>query len=422
MAGEDDILERARRVFPGGVNSPIRARVRPRPLVIDRGEGPYLHTVDGRRLVDYVLGYGPLILGHVHPGVAEAILKQVSRGWLHGSLGELEVLLAEKILGHVMPGGMVRFVNSGTEATLTALRLARGVTGRRLIVKFGGSYHGSNDYTLVEEGEGGPRPTSLGVVPECTRFTIVAPFNDVDRARLVFEERGEDIAGVILEPVMANHGLLPAERAFLQELRKLTREHGALLVFDEVVTGFRLALGGAREFYGVEPDIVVLGKVVGGGLPIGAVVAPRDIMEHLAPSGRVFNAGTFNANPLTMAAGLATLEALEQGALEKANRFAEELERGLGGIISERGLEWSVQRLASMLQLYFSPQPPKTPGGGMGAFNEMAYGLLHERMLARGILVPPSQLEVWFTSSAHYDHGNAVLSETLRAFAGALGG
>ena len=422
MAESGKILERARRVFPGGVNSPIRARVRPHPLVVDRGEGPYLYTVDGRRLVDYILGYGPLILGHVHPHVEEALLKQVARGWLHGSLGELEVLLAEKVLHHVLPGGMVRFVNSGTEATLTALRLARGATGRRLIVKFEGSFHGSNDYTLVEAGTEEPRPTSLGVVPECTRFTIVAPFNDADRAKEVFEAWGEDIAGVILEPVMANHGLIPAERAFLQELRRLTREHGAFLIFDEVVTGFRLSLGGARAFYGVEPDIVVLGKVVGGGLPIGAVVAHRDIMENLAPSGRVFNAGTFNGNPLTMAAGLATLEALEQGALDRANLFARELERGLEGIIGERGLEWSVRRLASMLQLYFSPHPPKTPRDGAGAFNEMAYGLLHEIMLERGVLVPPSQREVWFTSSAHHENSDVVLGETLRAFAEALGG
>ncbi|MEM4555533.1 MAG: glutamate-1-semialdehyde 2,1-aminomutase, partial [Acidilobaceae archaeon] len=316
MSQSRELLDRALRVFPGGVNSPVRAAVKPYPFFVEKAEGPYLYTVDGEKLIDLVQAYGPLILGHRHPRVEKAILEQLSKGWIYAAPHEVEIKLAEKILKYVRPGGMIRFVNSGTEATALAIRLARAVTKRKLIVKFDGCYHGAHDYVLVATGSAAEHygvPASEGVPEEVAKMTLIADFNDFDSIEKLFREHGDRIAAVIVEPVLGNIGVVPPKKGFLKFLRELTEKYGSLLIFDEVITGFRLSLGGAQEYFGVKADIVTLGKIIGGGMPIGAVVSSAEIMKNLAPLGKVFNAGTFNAHPLAMAAGLATIEVLEEG-------------------------------------------------------------------------------------------------------------
>lgn len=417
------VWDRAKSLLVGGVNSPIRARVRPRPFFTAEGKGAYIKTLDGRTLLDYVLGYGPLILGHRHPRVEEAIRRQASRGWLYGTPHEGELELAEAILKHAWPGGRLRLTNSGTEAVATAVRLARAATGRTKLLVFKGSYHGAHDSLLHNPphnlpAAGTPKP---GLPRDCGGTVIFSRFNDDLMLKRVVEEWGEELAAAVVEPVMANHGLIPGSPNFLRELERLARVHGFLLVFDETVTGFRLALGGAQEYYGVRADIVTLGKVIGGGLPVGALAGDPNVMSLLAPEGPVFSAGTFSGNPLTMAAGIATLEALvEERALERASKAARLLEEGMIQLFDERGLEWSVRRVESMLQVYFTPQPPSHPDEHPGAFDELAYGLLHERMLMEGVFIPPSQMEVWFTSLAHDDEN--LVDKTLTSLEKSTGG
>ncbi len=398
------LYERALTLFPGGVNSPVRAAVRPYPFYVERAEGPYIYTVDGARLVDLVLAYGPLILGHRHPRVVEAVLRQVERGWLYGAPYELEVRLAEKILSHVKPGGKVRFVNSGTEATMTAIRLARGYTGRKRIVKFDGCYHGAHDAVLVAAGSAAAEygvPSSAGVPEEVASLTLVVPYNDVEAVEEVMRRHGDDVAAIIVEPVAANMGVVPPRRGFLEALRRLADEYGALLIFDEVVTGFRIALGGAQQYYGVRADVVVLGKVIGGGMPIGAVVADAKIMDNLTPAGKVFNAGTFNAHPLAMAAGLATIEVLETtDALARASRAAKAIAEVLEDALRARGVEHTVNRVESMFQVFFTEGPVETPEQARRSRREV-YARLHEELLRRGVFVAPSQFEAVFTASVH---------------------
>ncbi|HID73200.1 TPA: aminotransferase class III-fold pyridoxal phosphate-dependent enzyme, partial [Candidatus Micrarchaeota archaeon] len=295
MGKAGEILERARRVLVGGVNSPVRALVKPYPVVVGRAKGSRIWTVEGEELVDYIMGYGPLLLGHAHPDVARAVAEQLEKGWLYASISEAEVELAERLVSLYKPGGMARLVNSGTEATMTAIRLARGYTGRKYIVKFDGAYHGAHDSVLVSAGSAAGHlgiPSSPGVPEECASKTLVAKFNDEESLERVFDEHGGEIAAVILEPVIANSGVIPPRKGFLDFVVRTARRHGSLVIFDEVVTGFRLSLRGAQEVYGVEADIVTLGKVIGGGFPMGAVVGRREIMMHLTPEGKVFNAGT----------------------------------------------------------------------------------------------------------------------------------
>ncbi len=409
------LWERARQLFPGGVNSPVRALVRPYPFFVERGEGAYIYTVDGVRLVDYVLAYGPLILGHRHPRVEEAVRRQLERGWLFGAMGELELRLAEKILRYYHPGGMVRFVNTGTEATMTAIRLARGVTGRRLIVKFAGCYHGAHDAVLVGAGSAAAEygvPTSAGVPEEVARLTLVARYNDLESVEKIMRRHGDHVAAIIVEPVAGNSGVIPPREGFLRGLRELADRYGALLIMDEVITGFRLGLGGAQERFGVRGDITTLGKIVGGGFPIGVVVASREIMENLTPSGKVFNAGTFNAHPVTMAAGLATIEVLETGepyrvAGEAARRLAEAYEE----LASRNGLDYVVHRVESMFQIFLGVREVWSPEDAAKA-DKRLYTRLHEELLKRGVFVTPSQLEAVFTSAAHT---REVVEETLQA-------
>ena len=400
---KDAVLERARRVLVGGVDSPVRRLYKPEPLLAVGGEGPYIYDARLGRLVDYVLGYGPLILGHRHPEVVRALVDVLSTGWLYGATTPLEVEHAERVVSHAYPGGMVRFVNSGTEATMLAVRLARAYTGREYIVKFDGSYHGAHDYVLVKAGSAASHlgvPSSPGV-PRCvSQLTLVAPYNDAGAVERLFEERGGEIAAVIVEPVLGNYGVVAPEKGFLEALRRVTRKHGALLIFDEVITGFRLSLGGAREYYGVDPDLVTLGKVIGGGFPIGAVAGRREILSQLTPEGRVFNAGTFNGHPASMAAGLATVRVLEREGLRAAVEAARAVEDAVRETLDGLGVEYSLVRVESMLQFYIGVGEVRGPGDVARA-DKKAYEAIHEEMARRGVLIPPSQLEAIFTSIVH---------------------
>ncbi|AEM39238.1 glutamate-1-semialdehyde-2,1-aminomutase [Pyrolobus fumarii 1A] len=409
------LYEEARQLFPGGVNSPVRAAVKPYPFYVERGEGPYIFTVDGEKLIDYVLAYGPLILGHRHPRVKAAVEEQLEKGWLYGAPYEPEIELAKKILWYYMPGGMIRFVNSGTEATMLAIRLARGYTRRKYIVKFEGCYHGAHDYVLVGAGSAAAEygiPASEGVPEEVARLTLIAKYNDIDTVEKIMKKHGDQVAAIIVEPVVGNAGLILPRDGFLRELRRIADEHGALLIFDEVITGFRLGLRGAQEYFGVKADIVTLGKIVGGGFPVGAVAARREIMEMVTPVGKVFNAGTFNAHPVTMIAGLETIRVLEEtnpypAMREAAKRIADTLLDAAG----RNGFDVTVNHIESMVQVFFKP-------GGVWSYddakqsNRKLYDKLHEILLRKGVFIPPSQMETWFLSAVHT---REVIDDTLSA-------
>ena len=412
----EEWLERARRVLVGGVDSTVRAFTRPRPLIVDGARGAYIHDAGLGWLLDNVLGYGPLVLGHAHPRVLEAVERQLERGWLYGATAPVEVELAEAITRHVHPSGMVRFVNSGTEATMLAIRLARAVTGRELVLKFNGNYHGAHDYVLVAAGSAASHlgvPSSPGV-PRCVaERTLVAEYNVLETAVKAMRARGEDVAAIIVEPIAGNYGLIPGSRDFIRGLRELADTYGALLVFDEVITGFRVAMGGAQELYGVRADLVTLGKVIGGGFPIGAVVGPRRIMENLTPTGRVFNAGTFNGHPVAMAAGLATLRVLEEGALDRLHRAARAMAELAEEALDAAGAKYALNTVPGMLQFHIGIDRAETPGDVARA-DRGAYERLHAALLRRGVLIAPSQFEVVFASAAHGSRELEKWGEALR--------
>ncbi len=417
MPGEKSgkLYSEALKLFPGGVNSPVRAAVKPYPFYVERAEGPYLYTVDGERLVDYVLGYGPLILGHKHPAVLRAVEEQVEKGWLYGAPTEAEVELAKTILRHYPPASMIRLVNTGTEATMLAVRLARAYTGRELIVKFDGCYHGAHDYLLVGAGSAASHygvPSSQGI-PRCVaERTLVARYNDPDSLEEIMRRHGDKVAAVIVEPVMGNYGLIPPRRGFLRELRRIVDEYASLLILDEVITGFRLRLGGAQEYYGVKADLTTLGKIIGGGFPIGAVIGPEEIISMITPGGKVFNAGTFNAHPVTVAAGLATIKVLEEGeAYAKARDAARRIAEALEDQASRRGVKHWVNRVESMLQIFFTEGPVEKPEDARRSDRRL-YEALHRELLQRGVFIPPSQYEVIFTSAVH---GEEALEHTINA-------
>lgn len=411
------IMERARQVLVGGVNSPVRALVKPYPIVVERAKGSRVWSVDGEELIDYIMGYGPLLLGHAHPDVAAAIAEQLEKGWLYASLTEAEVELAEKLVSLYKPGGMVRLVNSGTEATMTAIRLARGYTGRRYILKFDGAYHGAHDAVLVSAGSAAGHlgvPSSPGIPEECASKTLIARFNDEESVEKVFEDRGGEIAAVILEPVIANSGVIPPKKGFLDFVAKTARRHGALVIFDEVVTGFRLSLRGAQEAYGVEADIVTLGKIIGGGFPIGAVVGRREIMRHLTPEGKVFNAGTFNGHPVSVVAGLATIRIAEKiNASRLASERARELEDAIHDALRRLDVDYTVNRAGGMLQFFLGIEKVENADDARRA-DKAAYARLHEALRRRGILITPSQLEALFPSTAHTSDDSALFQEALK--------
>lgn len=411
------IVERARRVLVGGVNSPVRALVKPYPIVVEKARGSRVWSVDGEEFIDYIMGYGPLLLGHAHPEVAAAVAEQLEKGWLYASLTEAEVELAEKLASLYKPGGMVRLVNSGTEATMTAIRLARGYTGRGYILKFDGAYHGAHDAVLVSAGSAAGHlgvPSSPGIPEECASKTLIARFNDEESVEKVFEERGGEIAAVILEPVIANSGVIPPKKGFLDFVAKTARRHGALVIFDEVVTGFRLSLRGAQEVYGIEADIVTLGKIIGGGFPIGAVVGRKEIMRHLTPEGKVFNAGTFNGHPVSIAAGLATIRVAGRiDAPKLASERARELEEAIHDALRVLNVDYTVNRAGGMLQFFLGVDKVENADDARRA-DKAAYARLHEALRRRGILITPSQLEALFPSTAHTSDDTAAFQEALR--------
>lgn len=410
-----DIWERARAVFPGGVNSPARAlKHLPKPLVARSAEGPYLFT-DSGRLVDLCSAFGAIILGHNHPKVREAVMRQLERGWIYALLTEEEVEFAEKIRRYMPSISKIRFVNSGTEATMNAIRLARGYTKRDVIIKFDGNFHGSHDYVLVKAGSGAATwgvPTSAGIPADVARLTVVVPYNDVEAFRRAAREVGDRLAAVIVEPVAGNFGLIIPDVEFLKALREETEAVGALLIFDEVITGFRLGLSGAQGLFGVRPDLTTLGKVLGGGFPIGAFGGRADVMDLLAPAGPVYNAGTYNAHPVSVAAGLAVLKELETGApYEIADAAAAKIAEGVEDTAGRYGFDVVVKRIASMFQLYFKKGDVKTPDD-VRQSDERLYLKLHELALKRGVYLAPSQYEVNFTTAAYTKD---VVEEVLRA-------
>jgi glutamate-1-semialdehyde 2,1-aminomutase len=418
---------KARQVIPGGVDSPVRAfkSVGGEPPVIAHGAGAYLTDVDGNRYIDYVCGYGPLVLGHAPPVVVEALQAAAGRGTAYGAPTELETELAARIVGAVPSVEMVRFVNSGTEATMTALRLARGVTGRHKVLKFAGGYHGHSDGLLAKAGSGLATlalPDTAGVPPGYAAETLVVPYNDVDAVQAVVKANAADLAAIIIEPIAANMGVVPPAKGFLAGLRAAVSDVGALLIFDEVITGFRVHWGGAQSLLGVTPDISCFGKIIGGGLPVGALGASKAIMEHLAPNGPVYQAGTLSGNPLAMTAGITTLDVLAQaGAYELLEQRAARLETGLREAAGHAGVEYCVSRIGSILTGFFRAAVPQNFDEASES-DTAAYARFFHAALDAGINLAPSQFEAMFVSLAH-DEGiiDATIAKARRGFEVAQG-
>lgn len=412
-----EYFEEAKDLLPGGVDSPVRAfqSVGGQPLFIDRGEGPYIFDVDGNRYVDYVLSWGPLILGHAHPDVVRGLKGAVEKGTSYGAPSPLENELA-KLVQRFMPGlEMLRFVNSGTEATMTALRLARAYTGRDKIIKFNGCYHGHADLLLVQAGSGVATlglPDSPGVPKATVQDTLVAEFNDLNSVEVLFEEYPQEIAAVIIEPVAGNMGVIPPEEGFLEGLRQMTEEQGTLLIFDEVMTGFRVHPGGAQTLYDIDPDLTTLGKVIGGGLPVGAYGGKREIMDMVAPTGPMYQAGTLSGNPLAMTAGIATLRTLNQeGVWDDMDRAAETLTEGIGEAAEDAGVPLFQTRVGTMFAAYFTQETVRDWASASRS-DTGAFGRYFTALLEHGVYIAPSQFEAGFISSAH---DQEAIDQTLQA-------
>jgi glutamate-1-semialdehyde 2,1-aminomutase len=421
MAGEKSraLFERAQRLMPGGVNSPVRAfrAVGGAPFFVARGEGCFLWDVDGNRYVDFVCSWGALILGHAHPEVVAAVKAAVERGTTYGAPTELEVRLAEQIQSAFPTMEMLRLVNSGTEATMSALRVARGYTGRGKVIKFEGCYHGHADYLLVKAGSGATTfgiPDSAGVPESFSQETIVLPYNDADAFIRTMDEIGDQVAAVIVEPVAGNMGVVLPQQKFLQALREQTRKHGAVLIFDEVITGFRLTYGGAQHLFGIEPDMTCLGKIVGGGFPLAAYGGRRDIMQAVAPLGPVYQAGTLSGNPVAVTAGLTTLRILER---DKPYAELERRTNWLTDAIADAARAFNIpvqiNRIASMFTAFFTDQPV-TDYASAKRSDTKRFARFFHALLQQGVFLPPSQFEAAFLSVAHSDEVLAQVAEAMR--------
>ena len=417
-----ELFQRARQLMPGGVNSPVRAfkSVGGEPFFTARADGAYLWDVEGKRYIDYVGSWGPMIAGHNHPAVREAVERAIRNGLSFGTPCPAEVTMAETITRLVPSMEMVRMVNSGTEATMSAIRLARGATGRSKIVKFEGCYHGHGDSFLVKAGSGALTfgvPTSPGVPKQNADLTLTLPYNDLDAAKELFAEQGEEIAGLIIEPVAGNMNCILPRDGYLQDLRDLCDAHGALLIFDEVMTGFRVALGGAQAHYGVRPDLTTFGKIIGGGMPVGAYGGRRDLMEQVAPAGPIYQAGTLSGNPVAMAAGLAMLEVVQapgfHDTLASRTRL---LCDGLQAVADGEGVPFSTTCVGGMFGLFFTAEKVETFAQATAADTAMFNRFFHG-MLARGVYLAPSAFEAGFMSSAHSDQD---IADTLQAAREAL--
>ena len=395
--------------------------VKPFPLYIEQGRGAMVVDVDGREYVDLVLGYGPMLLGHAHPAIVSVLREQAALGTLYGAPHEKEVLLAEKVRGHFPSMEMMRFVSSGTEATMHALRLARGCTGRKKVIKVDGGFHGAHDAVLVRSGSGAlthGSPDSAGVLEEVAAHTLVVDYNDPGQMEGALRANKGQVAAIILEPMLGNVGPVPPSPGYLKEVRRLADSHGSLLIFDEVITGFRLSLGGAQELYGVRPDLTVLGKVLGGGMPMGAFGGSREMMSLISPLGRVYQAGTYSGNPMSLSAGLATLEVLESEGLQDLNLRGERLRGRLSRDITRLGIEAQVQGEGSMFQVFFG-RGPLSNAREVLECDRSRYMSFYRSMLELGVSMPPSQFETCFLSLAHGDREMGMLAQ---AFSEALEG
>ena len=418
MGLSEELFDRAVKVIPGGVNSPVRAygAIGIAPRFIDRADGCHIYDVDGKEYVDYIDSWGPMILGHNFPEVKESVLKACEKGLSFGCATAIEVEMAEFICDHIPHVDMVRMVNSGTEAVMSAVRVARGFTGKNKIIKFAGCYHGHSDAMLVSAGSGvmtSGVPDSAGVPKGCTEDTMTAVYNDLDSVRALMEQADGQTAAVIVEAVGANMGVVPPKKGFLEGLRKLCDEYGALLIFDEVITGFRLAFGGAAEYFGVTPDLVTYGKIIGAGMPVGAYGGRREIMELVSPVGKVYQAGTLSGNPIAMAAGLTQLKYLyeHQGIYKDLDEKVKRLYGGMEKILAEKNLPYHINHVSSLGSLFFTEQEvvdyTSAKSSDTKAFSEYFKG-----MLAQGIHMAPSQFEAMFLSVAHTDE---IIDQTLEA-------
>ncbi|MDP8904719.1 MAG: glutamate-1-semialdehyde 2,1-aminomutase [Chloroflexota bacterium] len=388
----EELMARAAQLFPGGVNSPVRAfrAVGGTPRVIDRAAGPLLWDVDGNEYIDYIGSWGPLILGHAHPSVVAAIREAAGRGTSFGAPNPVEVELGEEIVRAMPSIERLRFVSSGTEAAMSALRVARAFTGRSKVVKLAGGYHGHADGLLVRAGSGAAgigQPTSAGVTQAAAADTLVSPYNDLTAVERLLDEHGDQVAALVVEPVAANMGVVLPANGYLEGLRRLTTQSGVLLIFDEVITGFRVGRGGAQGRYDITPDLTVLGKIIGGGLPVGAYGGRADVMALVAPDGPVYQAGTLSGNPIAMAAGLATLRELSGDVYRRLDALSSRLEQALAEAASQAGGRVRITRIASMLTVFFD--------------DDARFARFFHAMLERGVMLPPSQQEAWFVSKAH---------------------
>ncbi len=418
MTRSESLFEASRTHIPGGVNSPVRAfrGVGGTPVFFTDGEGAWLTDADGRRYVDYVCSWGPMVLGHRNPEVLAAVRAQLDHGLGYGAPTELELRMAEKLCSLVPSMDKVRMVNSGTEATMSAIRLARGFTGRDHIVKFEGCYHGHADVLLVSAGSGALTlgvPSSPGVPAACAELTLTATFNDPDSVTALFERLGDQIACIIVEPVAGNMNCIPPDPGFLEGLRDVCDRYGALLIFDEVMTGFRVATGGAQERFGVRPDLTTLGKVIGGGLPVGAFGGRGEVMDHLAPDGPVYQAGTLSGNPVALSAGLATLERAATPAVqEQLDGITSRLTEGLRERAAAAGIDFTTNRVGSMFGMFFTGTDPVRGYADVCACDQDRFRRFFHAMLAEGVYLAPSAFEAGFVSTAH---GEAEIAHTLAA-------
>ncbi|MBP3584238.1 MAG: glutamate-1-semialdehyde 2,1-aminomutase [Peptococcaceae bacterium] len=411
------LFEEACELIPGGVNSPVRAfkAVGDYPVFIERGEGAYLYDVDGNKYVDYICSWGPLLLGHQPETVSKAVMEALTKGSTYGAPTGIEVEMAKKIVDAVPSVEMVRMVSSGTEATMSALRLARGYTGRNKIVKFEGCYHGHADHLLIKAGSGALTfgvPSSPGVPESIASETLTAQYNDIDSVKALFAQYPDQIAAVIVEPIAGNMGLVLPKEGFLEGLREVTAENGALLIFDEVISGFRASFGGAQKVYNIMPDLTCMGKIIGGGLPVGAYGGKKEIMMHVAPVGPVYQAGTLSGNPLAMAAGMAILDELAKpGVYEEIEAKTKKLVQGLQTAADKAGVKIALNQSASLFTIFFTETPVDSYQAAMTSNTEQ-FKVFFQAMLGQGFYLPPSQFECWFVSQAHSDED---IENTIKA-------
>ncbi len=419
--GSKPLFEKASKLMPGGVNSPVRM-FKPYPFFTQKATGSKHYDVDGNSYIDYCMAYGAIIFGHSHPPIIQAVKKKLDLGTVYGTPTEAEIQLAELITGSLPCAEMVRLVNSGAEATMHSIRLARGYTGRKKIIKFDGCYHGAHDSVLVKAGSGAASfgiPTSQGIPEDTTKNTLVVPYNSVPLLQKIFEKEGDEIAAIIVEPVIGNMGVIPPSKSYLNELRRIADKYNALLIFDEIITGFRLAIGGAQEYYQVTPDLVTLGKVLGGGFPISAIAGKRKIMEYFSPIGKVYQAGTFSGNAISVVAAIETINELKQNnsnLYDSLEQFVKELTNSLRDFVSKNDMNVQINNIASMFTVFFT-DISVTNSDGARSCDNTKFMKFHSELMKRGVFFPPSQFESCFVTASHNEED---LSKTVDATVAAL--